>query len=163
MKFEVGEVVTVSKPSSTYAESFRGKRGVVTGVDESQSYPVVVTTEDGWMESFLEKEVTSAGMKFTMSQIESTDVPTLFKWYEQEKVLDAEAKESDEDEVNHPSHYRWLPNGVEVIDITENLNFNLGNVVKYVLRAGHKHDEPLTDLRKAAWYVNREIVRLETM
>ncbi|MYX26030.1 DUF3310 domain-containing protein [Streptomyces sp. SID8381] len=67
----------------------------------------------------------------------------------------------DHDEVDHPSHYTWLPGGVEVIDITELLNFNLGNVVKYVLRAGHKHDEPLTDLRKAAWYINREIERLE--
>jgi hypothetical protein len=63
--------------------------------------------------------------------------------------------------VNHPSHYTWLPKGLEVIDITENLNFSLGNAVKYILRANHKHDEPLTDLRKAAWYINREIERLE--
>jgi hypothetical protein len=71
------------------------------------------------------------------------------------------AMEPVADEVNHPSHYTWLPNGVEVIDITELLNFNLGNVVKYTLRAGHKTEEPITDLRKAAWYINREIERLE--
>jgi hypothetical protein len=68
-----------------------------------------------------------------------------------------------QDEINHPSHYTWLPNGLEVIDITEHLNFSLGNAVKYVLRANHKHDEPLTDLRKAAWYINREIERLENV
>ncbi|NEB42522.1 DUF3310 domain-containing protein [Streptomyces sp. SID14515] len=66
-----------------------------------------------------------------------------------------------EDEVNHPAHYTWLPHGVEVIDISELLNFNLGNVVKYILRAGHKTVDPTTDLRKAAWYINREIERLE--
>ncbi|MCT6776124.1 DUF3310 domain-containing protein [Streptomyces sp. CS7] len=66
-----------------------------------------------------------------------------------------------EDEVNHPAHYTWLPHGVEVIDITELLNFNVGNVVKYALRAGHKTEDPITDLRKAAWYINREIERLE--
>ncbi|MFJ9234363.1 DUF3310 domain-containing protein [Streptomyces anulatus] len=65
-----------------------------------------------------------------------------------------------EDEVNHPAHYTWLPHGVEVIDITELLNFNVGNVVKYALRAGHKTEDPTTDLRKAAWYINREIERL---
>ncbi|MGW1231451.1 DUF3310 domain-containing protein [Streptomyces californicus] len=68
-----------------------------------------------------------------------------------------------EDEVNHPSHYNWLPRAVEVIDITELLSFSLGNAVKYILRAGRKTKDPLTDLRKAAWYINREIERLETM
>nr|WP_246259589.1 DUF3310 domain-containing protein [Streptomyces typhae] len=66
------------------------------------------------------------------------------------------------DGVNDPSHYTWLPDGLEVIDIAELLSFSLGNVVKYVLRAGRKTDDPLTDLRKAAWYINREINRLET-
>jgi hypothetical protein len=70
--------------------------------------------------------------------------------------------DQEHDEVNHPSHYTWLPNGVEVIDITENFNFTLGNALKYIMRAGHKHDEPLTDLRKAVWYLNREIARLES-
>ncbi|QJS14185.1 DUF3310 domain-containing protein [Streptomyces argyrophyllae] len=70
-------------------------------------------------------------------------------------------EDQDHDEINHPSHYTWIPSGLEVIDITEHMNFNLGNAVKYVLRSNHKHDSPLTDLRKAAWYINREIERLE--
>lgn len=66
------------------------------------------------------------------------------------------------DPVHHPAHYAegWS-NGAEVIDITENLNFNRGNAVKYLARAGSK--DPATeieDLRKAAWYVQREIARL---
>ena len=60
------------------------------------------------------------------------------------------------DPVNHPKHY--LQGAVEVIEITQDLNFCLGNVVKYVLRADHKGN-PIEDLQKAAWYLDREIRR----
>lgn len=66
------------------------------------------------------------------------------------------------DAVNHPSHYAegWS-NGAEVIDITENLNFNRGNAVKYIARAGAKDPgKLLEDLQKAQWYLNREIERV---
>ncbi len=59
-----------------------------------------------------------------------------------------------EDNVNHPKHYAH-PSGVEAIDITELLSFNLGNALKYVFRAKHKGNEE-EDLKKALWYVNRE-------
>ena len=64
------------------------------------------------------------------------------------------------DNVNHPTHYSdgWS-NGAEIIDITEHLNFNLGNVVKYVTRAGRKSPDPVEDLRKAQWYLSRELER----
>ena len=61
------------------------------------------------------------------------------------------------DMVNSPPHYQ-LPGGTEVIDITENLNFCMGNVIKYVLRADSK-GKPLEDLNKARWYIDREIAR----
>lgn len=64
------------------------------------------------------------------------------------------------DSVNHPPHYTGFSNGAEIIDITENLTFNLGNVVKYVSRAGRKTKDPMEDLRKARFYLNREIERL---
>lgn len=63
------------------------------------------------------------------------------------------------DTINHPKHYTSHPSGVEVIQITEHLNFCLGNVIKYVLR--HTHKNGLEDLKKAQWYLNREIERLE--
>lgn len=63
------------------------------------------------------------------------------------------------DSINHPSHYTQHPSGVEVIEITEHMGFNLGNVVKYVLRSGLKGDM-VEDLKKAAWYLDREIQRL---
>ena len=74
------------------------------------------------------------------------------------------------DRVNHPSHYTWLKDlcGIEVIDITRHMNFNLGNVIKYTLRAGHKSEEGLSDkqkhiedLKKALFYIKDEIKRLE--
>lgn len=63
------------------------------------------------------------------------------------------------DNVNNPAHYQFS-NGAQVIDITENLSFNLGNVVKYVARAGRKTDDPEEDLLKALFYLRREIERL---
>ena len=66
------------------------------------------------------------------------------------------------DPVNHPSHYTSHPSGVEVIQITEHMNFCLGNAIKYILRADHKGNQ-IQDLKKAAWYINREIDRLESL
>lgn len=64
------------------------------------------------------------------------------------------------DMINHPPHYK--AGGIEVIDVIEafGLDYNLGNVVKYVLRAGRKSDTPEDDLRKANWYLNRAIEKL---
>jgi len=62
------------------------------------------------------------------------------------------------DPVNHPAHYTAHPSGVECITVTEHMGFNLGNAVKYVWRADLKADA-IEDLRKAAWYINREIER----
>jgi Protein of unknwon function (DUF3310) len=61
-------------------------------------------------------------------------------------------------DVDHPAHYTQFP--VEVIQITEHLNFCLGNVVKYVCRADFKGNK-LQDLEKAKWYLEREITRLK--
>lgn len=63
------------------------------------------------------------------------------------------------EQVNHPEHYNQIA-GTECVDIAENFNFNLGNVIKYVWRAFFKQDT-LTDLKKALWYLTREISRLE--
>lgn len=66
-----------------------------------------------------------------------------------------------EDVVNHPSHYTAYK-GLEVIDLTEQMNFNRGNAVKYVCRAGLKNKATeIQDLEKAVWYIRREIERLQ--
>jgi hypothetical protein len=67
--------------------------------------------------------------------------------------------EPDEtDLVNHPPHYTSHPSGVECIQVTEHMGFNLGNAMKYVWRADLKGDA-VEDLRKARWYIDREIAR----
>ena len=62
------------------------------------------------------------------------------------------------DPVNHPPHY--TKGGIETIDFIEakDLNYRLGNVIKYVSRAGKKDSDPIVDLEKAAWYLQREIL-----
>ena len=65
------------------------------------------------------------------------------------------------DVVNSPAHYTAYP--VEVIQLTEHMNFCRGNAVKYIARAGLKDpDKELEDLKKAAWYIDREINRITT-
>ena len=59
----------------------------------------------------------------------------------------------------NPTHYRGFSNGAQPVDIAEHLSFNAGNAVKYLSRAGRKGDA-LEDLKKARWYIDREITRL---
>jgi hypothetical protein len=76
---------------------------------------------------------------------------------EMKATLDELDKIKDIDPVNHPPHYKT--GGIETIDFIEakDLNYRLGNVVKYVSRAGRKNSDPVQDLEKAAWYLQREI------
>ena len=72
------------------------------------------------------------------------------------------------DMVNHPPHYTSDPSGVECIQITRHRNFNVGNAIKYLWRAGLKKDgllndttKTIEDLRKSIFYIEDEIKRLE--
>lgn len=65
------------------------------------------------------------------------------------------------DPVENPTHYKAHPSGVECIQVTEHMNFCLGNAVKYIWRAGLKGNNAVEDLMKAVWYLKREINRLE--
>ncbi len=68
-----------------------------------------------------------------------------------------------DDPINYPKHYTSHPSGVEQIEITEHMSFCLGNAIKYIWRAGLKDataEGEVEDLRKAVWYLNREIARL---
>ena len=80
----------------------------------------------------------------------------------------------EDENVSHPSHYTWLKDkcGIEVINITRHLDFDLGNAIKYILRAGRKPiiNENLSDdflraaiqdLKKALFYINDKIDMLE--
>lgn len=73
------------------------------------------------------------------------------------KVVD-EVEQPADDPVNHPKHYTAHPSGIECIQITEHMGFNLGNAVKYIWRADLKNDA-IEDLKKAKWYIEREIAK----
>jgi hypothetical protein len=60
------------------------------------------------------------------------------------------------DPVNHPKHYTSHPSGVECIEVTRHMGFNLGNAMKYIWRADLKGDA-IEDLQKAVWYIQDEI------
>jgi hypothetical protein len=64
--------------------------------------------------------------------------------------------------VDHPKHYNTHPSGVECIDIVRHYGFNIGTVIKHLWRAGLKPgQDTIRDLKKAAWYLNDEIARIE--
>jgi hypothetical protein len=66
------------------------------------------------------------------------------------------------DPVNHPSHYTAHKSGVECVEISEVLSFNVGNAFKYVFRRDGK-GSTVQDLQKAKWYIAREITRLDAL
>lgn len=66
-----------------------------------------------------------------------------------------------EDAIN-PAHYRKHPSGIECIEVTRHMTFNAGNAIKYIWRHLDKGD-PIENLKKAQWYINDEIARLEKL
>lgn len=85
-----------------------------------------------------------------------------FRWDNQSRESDIVAYriraeiDTDPDPINYPPHYTQHPSGVECITITEHMGFNLGNAVKYIWRADLKADA-IEDLKKARWYIEREL------
>ena len=130
--------------------------------------------EKGLTQEELANEIGKATI--TIRKYESGDIlPSINNVYEIAKVLGittidiigdidvytaSDVDRSDKKEmINHPQHYNQ---GIEAIDYIEShkMNFNIGNVIKYVTRAKHKGTE-LEDLKKSLWYLQREIERLE--
>lgn len=73
------------------------------------------------------------------------------------------APDSSYEFVNHPKHYNEHPTGVECIDIIEWMAWNIGTAVKHLWRAGLKPGtDSIQDMRKAIWYIEREIQRIST-
>ena len=71
-----------------------------------------------------------------------------------------DCKDEETDIVNKPPHYTEHPSGIECIQVTEHMGFNLGNAIKYIWRCDLKKDA-IEDLKKAKWYIEREISKRE--
>ena len=73
---------------------------------------------------------------------------------------DEEYGYEDWNPINKPKHYTEHPSGIECIQVTEHMGFNLGNAIKYIWRCDLKQDA-IEDLKKAKWYIDREISKRE--
>ena len=102
--------------------------------------------------------------KLAISEIETAmcNAMQLLKY-----LIDRKDKEQKTDNVNHPAHYNSHPSGIECIEIARHHNFNIGNTIKYLWRAGLKSEEGMEDtdkqvedLNKAIWYIKDEIKRI---
>ena len=112
--------------------------------------------------------------KSSISEMETAmcNAMQLLKCFIDRKDNIVDLNEQKTDSVNHPAHYTWLQDlcGIEVIDITRHMNFNLGQVLKYILRLGHKEDNNFTyyekilsDLHKAEYYLKKEIIKIDKL
>jgi hypothetical protein len=114
-----------------------GLVGAIERVHPGENFPYRIREADGRLGSY-------------------SDYPTL----RLAGLGDVHQRPSTHDPVNHPKHYTNHPSGIECIQVTEHMGFNLGNAIKYVWRADLKADA-LEDLRKAVWYIEREIQKRE--
>lgn len=120
-------------------------KGIPYTLDSSSKDRLVF--KDGWLTGVIVYEKDTADDDFLYSPESPVHKPT-----EAEDLVDV---------INHPSHYTSYK-GVEVIQLTEQMNFNRGNAVKYIARAGLKNKyTEIEDLEKAKWYIEREINRLK--
>lgn len=132
MRYKAGQVVIISRPATEYTQEYKGERAVITEIRPRDAFPYRVTLKTGHTIAFTSDELDPL----------PGDIPA-------------------GDPVNRPSHYTWLPGGIEVVDVAQNFNYNRGNILKYIMRAGRKGDE-IEDLQKAAQYLEFEIKRMES-
>ena len=151
MKFKVGDNVKAVNNNTVFTSERMKWAGVVTKV-----------AEDGFSAKTTKHLLLDAlDVEFDCLDYNDFELETKEKAKEEPKpqVVSTMPKDSP---VSHPSHY--ADGKIEVIDFIEDkgLNFNRGNAVKYLCRAGKKDPEKeIEDLEKAVWYINHEIERLK--
>lgn len=146
-ELKVGDVLIYHSYNGINLSTFTENKEYVVEGFYDHGYGIIITTDSGLID-----------------QVCNTNVERYFY------LVIGEDSSDSTDSVNHPKHYSWLKDkcGIEVIDITRHLDFDLGNAIKYILRAGHKEDASLTntqkeieDLKKAIFYINDRIAQIE--
>lgn len=147
MKFKVGDRVLVGKPQSDplCEGEIYVKEGAVGNIKDA-------TPKEGQFYVEFRKGDAQVCENFDWAW-----------WIDEDRLSILEENHSpdtgkmvEHDPVNHPKHYVSHKSGIECIQITEHMGFCLGNAMKYIWRADLKNDA-IEDLKKAAWYINREI------
>lgn len=130
--------------------------------DTPDEFVVDSRSVEDWHKNFDYKENI-----FDCEDIKDDDPKLYKKIKEMQQMIESlslKKKEANQDEVNHPSHYTSDPSGIECIQIVRHRNFNIGNAIKYLWRAGLKDgNSDIQDLQKAVWYIQDEIERLEKL
>jgi hypothetical protein len=121
--------------------------------NKENEMPTKLTREQEWM--LLEEERRGIRMSTKRAEPATSTAEEIVRLIEQNTIKNAA--------IDHPSHYGGKNNPYEAIKVIEawELGFCLGNVVKYISRAGKKHENVLEDLKKARWYLDRHISKLE--
>ena len=136
--FNVGDTIVATGEAW---DNLKGKRGKVIALQDGRpERPLVAFGRGGptWL----------AWDEYAVELVEAADV--------------AQEETNEKPDAINPPHYQGFSNGAQVIDITENLNFNRGNAVKYLARAGAKDPaKEIEDLEKSLWYTQRELDRLK--
>jgi hypothetical protein len=122
-------------------------------IKKEDEMPTKLTREQEWM--LLEEERRGIRMGTKRAEPATSTAEEIVRLIEQNTIKNAA--------IDHPSHYGGKNNPYEAIKVIEawELGFCLGNVVKYISRAGKKHENVLEDLKKARWYLDRHISKLE--
>ncbi|GHF38484.1 hypothetical protein GCM10010218_19530 [Streptomyces mashuensis] len=188
MIFEVGDRVRVLPPEATdppnpIAELSKNRTGqvVATYAPESQPYPYDVELDDGGAQlcfaggelelierppadrppAAVEAAVGAPTSRRSPGERllrETAGLPHVPAPPKDQALMQAAVTTPPTDHVNRPDHYTSHPSGIECIQVTQHLDFLLGNVVKYLWRYGLKPDTPsLQDLKKARWYLDHKI------
>lgn len=158
--FEENSIVRcIAKGLNKFTEG-NSYRIISRDFEHSNGFSYGIVNDAGLIDYFAQEEVEK---HFT-----DKNVPNRITYASYFSSGDEESKIKDN--VNHPSHYTWLKDlcGIEPINICKHLDFDLGNALKYILRAGHKKDISMTegektieDLKKAIFYINDKIEMLE--
>lgn len=159
MKFNLGDKVRIKSNGVVGIIIARGYNEYLDENDKQQSFEEYQIEADKYYQCN-EDEIELVTIGQVLQSI--YDIPPQIKIKEIRSIN--EDSENNNDPVNHPSHY--TSGKIEVMDFIEDkkLNFARGNVIKYVSRAGKKDpNKELEDLKKAMWYLNREIERLRNL
>ena len=159
--FEENSIVRcIAKGLNKFTEG-NAYRIISKDFEHSKGYSYGIVNDAGLIDYFTQDEIEK---HFT-----DKDVPEVITYFSSAGTSTCTSFDI-RDNVNHPSHYTWLKDlcGIEPIDICKHLDFDLGNALKYILRAGHKKDNSMTDvekaiedLKKAIFYINDKIEMLE--
>lgn len=138
----------------TYRTTLEGVTATITAINDQRIYG---KTSDG---SSLFPWLNDGTGCFAVASRDNLDAPHLLPFFADEpsEPKPASTEQQKLDTIN-PQHYRDHPSGIECIQVTEHMGYCIGNAIKYLWRAGKK-GPAIEDLKKAAWYINREIERL---